>query len=176
MTSDWLYGPLGPVLFAAMLILPRLLGDAILSARNEHYLRSAGAIEPPDDVYPIMRVVYPAAFLAMIGESVLRGGPPALWWGIGALIWLAARALKDWAIATLGDRWCFRVLPLPNLVLVTRGPYRWMRHPNYLAVAGELVGAAVMLAAPVSGTLFTLAFLEIMRRRIQVEERALGIR
>lgn len=176
MTWDWLYGPLGHVLCAAMLILPRLLGDAILSARNEQYLRAAGAVEPPDDVYPIMRVVYPAAFLAMIGESLLRGGPPALWWGIGALIWLTARALKDWAIATLGDRWCFRVLPLPNLVLVTRGPYRWMRHPNYLAVAGEFVGAAVMLAAPVSGTLFTLAFLEIMRRRIKVEERALGIR
>jgi len=99
-----------------------------------------------------------------------------MWWAIGAVIWLIARALKDWAIATLGDRWCFRVLPLPNVELVTRGPYRWMRHPNYVAVAGELAGAAVMLAAPVSGTAFTLAFLEIMRRRIRVEERALGIR
>lgn len=176
MTWDWLHGPTSHVVFAAMLILPRLFGDAVLSARNERYLREAGAVEPPDDVYPLMRIVYPSAFLAMFIESVLRGGPPTMWWAIGSVIWIAARALKDWAIATLGDRWCFRVLPLPNLVLVTQGPYRWMRHPNYLAVVGELTGAAVMLTAPVAGTAFTLGFLEILRRRIRVEERALGLR
>lgn len=176
MTGDWLSGPMGHVLLAALLIVPRLAGDASLSSRNERYLRGAGAVEPPGDVYPVMRVVYPAAFIAMFAESVLRGGPSLHWWSIGALIWLVARSLKHWAMATLGDRWCFRVLPLPDVVLVSRGPYRWMRHPNYVAVAGELTGAAVMLAAPLSGTVFTLAFLEIMRRRIGVEERALGIR
>ena len=176
MSWEWLSSPMGHLLIAALLIVPRLASDALLSSANEHHLRRAGAVEPPDDVYPVMRVVYPAAFIAMFGESVLRGGPPAPWWSIGLLIWFAARILKDWAIATLGYRWCFRVLPLPDRELVRRGPYRWMRHPNYLAVSGELAGAAVMLAAPVSGTVFTLAFLEIMRRRIKVEERALGIR
>jgi methyltransferase len=68
------------------------------------------------------------------------------------------------------------VLVLPGEPLVTRGPYRHLRHPNYVAVAGELIGAAAMLAAPYTGVVFTALFVEIMRRRVQVEERALGLR
>jgi methyltransferase len=120
-----------------------------------------------------MRVVYPAAFVAMIVESAIRGGPPPLWFLAGMVIWIAAKLLKAWAISALGDRWSFRVLVLPGMLLTTTGPYRWLRHPNYVAVAGELIGVAVGLAAPVTGIIFTLAFLEILRRRIRVEERAL---
>jgi methyltransferase len=153
-----------------------MIREAQLSWQNERYLRSRGAIEPPDDVWRSMRVVYPAAFVAMAVESAIRGGPPPLWFFAGAVMWIAAKLLKAWAISALGDRWSFRVLVLPGMVLTTKGPYRWLRHPNYVAVAGELIGAAVGLAAPLTGIIFTLAFLEILRRRIRVEERALGIR
>ena len=80
------------------------------------------------------------------------------------------------AQAPLAERSASRMLVVPpGAPLVTRGPYQWMRHPNYVAVAGELAGAGVMMAAPFAGVIFTMLFIEIMRRRVRVEERMLGI-
>jgi methyltransferase len=150
--------------------------ELVISRRNERALRARGAVEPRDDVWAAMALTYPAAFAAMTIEGALRGGPPHALFAAGLVVWSASKALKFAAIAALGSRWSFRVLVLPGAPLVTRGPYRWLRHPNYVAVAGELVGAAMMMAAPYTGVVFTIAFVEIMRRRVQVEERALGLR
>jgi methyltransferase len=158
------------------MIAALLLLEFLVSTRNERRLRARGAIEPADDVWQIMSIAYPAAFIAMVVESWLGGGPSPGWFAAGLGIWILAKLLKGWAIASLGDRWSFRVLVLPGEPLVTGGPYKWLRHPNYVAVAGELIGAAVMLAAPYMGAVFTVLFVEIMRRRVQVEERALGLR
>lgn len=160
---------------AGVLIAAALIIESLISQRNERRLRARGAVEPPDDVWRVMALTYPTAFAAMFAESWFRGGPARSMFVAGLVLWALAKLLKAWAIGSLGDRWSFRVLVLPGAPLVTRGPYRWMRHPNYVAVAGELAGAAVMLAAPVTGVVFTLLFLEIMRRRVRVEERMLGI-
>lgn len=161
---------------AVALLAGFLLLEFIVSIRNERRLRARGAVEPADDVWRMMSIAYPAAFVAMAGESWMRGGPSAGWFSAGLVIWALAKLLKGWAIVSLGHRWSFRVLVLPGEPLVTRGPYSRLRHPNYVAVAGELIGAAVMLAAPYTGVVFTLLFPEIMRRRVKVEERALGLR
>jgi methyltransferase len=85
-----------------------------------------------------------------------------------------AKALKYWAIATLGRRWTFRVLVPPGSTRIVAGPYRWMRHPNYVAVIGELAGAAAMMRAIVAGPIATVGFGALMLARIRIEERALG--
>jgi methyltransferase len=79
-------------------------------------------------------------------------------------------------VRTLGPRWSFRILVLPGAPLVTGGPYRYMTHPNYVGVFGEFAGSAVMLNAPVTGVITALAFFYFLRKRIAVEERALGIK
>ena len=89
-------------------------------------------------------------------------------------MFVLAKALKYWAITTLGPRWTFRVLVLPSAPLVATGPYTFLRHPNYVAVVGELIGAALVLSAPVTGALALAAFGWLMLRRIAVEDRALG--
>jgi methyltransferase len=89
-------------------------------------------------------------------------------------VWLAAKALKYWAIASLGPRWTFRVLVPPGSRRTVRGPYGWISHPNYLAVALELIGAAVAMDARVSGPLAVAAFGWLMLRRVQIEEKALA--
>jgi methyltransferase len=151
-------------------------GEALLSRAHERALRREGAIEPEGDVMAAMRVAYPGAFLAMAVEGAIRSAPAPGWLGAGILVFGTAKILKYWAIASLGRRWTFRVLVLPGVPLVAAGPYRYLRHPNYVAVAGELAGAAMMLASPWSGSLGTLGFIYLMRCRIAVEERALGLR
>jgi methyltransferase len=161
---------------ALVLIFAAMLAESMRSRRNTEALKLYGATEVSDPIWPVMAAVYPAAFVAMFIESTVRGGPTAAQFGIGLVLFNLAKLLKMSAIHALGIRWSFRVLVLPGEPLVAQGPYRWLRHPNYVAVIGELIAAAVMFAAPVTGVVFTLAFAEIIRRRIQVEERALGIR
>lgn len=150
-----------------------MVAEATISRSNERWLRSRGAVEPDRDVYRTMQWAYPAAFAAMAVEGAAFGQPPGIATTIGAVLFLAAKALKVWAIASLGRRWTFRVLVLPGVPPVGGGPYAYLRHPNYVAVAGELVGMAVLVGARVSGPLATIGFGLLLWRRITVEDEAL---
>lgn len=158
------------VVLVAAVVAVCLVAETVVSTVNERRLRRDGAIEPPGDVYRAMRVAYPAAFGAMLAEGLLREGslgPVAV---AGAVVWLAAKALKYWAMATLGWRWSFRVLVVPGAPLVTSGPYRVVDHPNYLAVVGELIGVACLTGAWVSGVLSLVVFVPLILRRVAVED------
>jgi methyltransferase len=152
-----------------------MLIEAHVSTRHERWLRSRGAVEPAGDPYPIMQLVYPASFAAMTIEGAVTGETSFRMVLAGLLVLVGAKALKYWAIATLGPRWTFRVLVPPGHALVSTGPYRLLRHPNYLAVLGELIGVALALGAPLTGTVAVVGFGLLLRRRILVEEGALGI-
>jgi methyltransferase len=157
------------VVFGVMIIEARRAG------RNERAQRARGGIEPPGDVYHLMQVVYPGAFLAMFVEGAARGTPsPAVLLG-GAIVFAAAKALKWWAILSLGSFWTFRVIVVPGASLVARGPYRWLRHPNYIGVLGELAGVAAIAGAPLSGMVAIGIFAALIVKRIAVEERALRV-
>lgn len=164
--------PVAVVVTTAVLLL--MLVELQLSVFNERVLRARGAIEPPDDVYKWMRVAWPAAFVLMGLDAAL--GPPLqrVWVLAGLLLFGWAKVLKFWAISHLRSRWTFRVLVLPGEPLVTTGPYRYMRHPNYLAVMGELVSIAIALQTPIAGIVSVLGFGWLIKRRIAAEERALG--
>jgi methyltransferase len=151
---------------------PMILESA-RSKRNDRFLRLQGAVEPARDVYPAMQVVYPGCFLGMIAEGWMRGGQYGGWFVAGGMVFTLAKALKYWAVHSLGRRWTFRVLVPPNAPRVVTGPYRWLRHPNYAAVAGEIAGVALMVRAPVSGALSLLVFGALMLARIRIEEEAL---
>ena len=133
----------------ALLIFGFMLIEARRAAQNERGQRALGGIEPEADgpVYQAMQIAYPGAFAAMLAELVLRGTPPSDVFVIGAALFTAAKA--------------------------TGGPYRYTRHPNYIGVFGELVGAALMTGAVITGPLATMAFTGLMWRRIAVEQRAL---
>ena len=155
-------------------ILLIMAGEAVLSAFNEGQLRAKGAVEPPGDVIDTMRWAYPLSFVAMGVEGALTGPAPreVLIYGLALLGF--AKALKLWAIATLGARWTYRVLVLPDAPLIKSGPYRLLSHPNYLAVAGEIASVALIVWAPITGVLATIGFGWLMIKRIAVEDRALG--
>jgi methyltransferase len=143
-----------------------------ISTRNERRLREAGAMEPVQDVYSTMQWAYPAAFVVMALEGAIFGSGSSGTALAGAVLLTASKALKFWAIASLGWRWTFRVLVVPGAPLVGHGPYAMMRHPNYIAVIGELVSMAVLVNAWVTGPLATVLFSLLLRSRISVENRA----
>lgn len=158
---------------ALVAVLGIMLVEVRLSRSHERWLARHGAIEPPYDVYRTMRWAYPTAFIAMALEGALAGPPLGLPALAGVVVFGAAKALKFWAIASLGARWTFRVLVLPGAPLVSRGPYAFLRHPNYVAVMGELVGMALMVGARVTGPVATVGFAFLLSRRIAVENQAL---
>lgn len=171
-----------PVVVTAV-IIGLLLAELRVSRRHERALIARGALAPTGDVYGPMAVGYPAAFLVMGAEGAWRAtsGAPAIadvtavepaWFVSGLLMFVAAKGLKYWAIATLGDRWTFKVLVVPRTPLRTDGPYRYLAHPNYLGVMGELVGAAMMVGAPVSGPIGCAGFALLLWMRIRFETRA----
>jgi methyltransferase len=152
-----------------------LIAEAVLSRRHERALRARGAREPEHDVYRVMQVAYPLCFIAMAAEGWWQGPPvPGIFWS-GLALFAIAKGLKYWAVATLGDRWTFRVLIPPDSPRVVSGPYAFLRHPNYIAVAGELIAFAMMMDAPIAGPVATAGFTALMLRRLRVEERALGL-
>lgn len=161
-----------PLIVLALAFLPMAF-EARLAARHDRALRSAGAFEPADDVYPWMQMAYPAAFLAMALEAALVGARVNIAFVVGVIVFALAKAIKYWAIATLGSRWTFRVLVPPASPLVQHGPYRFMRHPNYLGVMGEVAGMAIIARAIIAGVLSVLVFVVLIAIRIRVEERAL---
>jgi methyltransferase len=158
-----------------LIVFGAMIAEARRASRNERAQRARGGVEPDGDVYRWMQVVYPGAFLAMFAESAARGGVHAGGMAIaGAVIFAGAKALKWWAIATLGPCWTFRVIVVPGAPLVARGPYRWIRHPNYVGVLGELGGVAMMVGAPIAGVSALVAFAGLLVKRIAVEEQLLG--
>ena len=146
--------------------------EARRAARNERRARAKGGIEPSDDVYKVMQLAYPAAFLLMIAEGAMTRRMPPGTFAAGVALFALAKALKWWAILSLGEHWTFRVIVIPGTKPVVSGPYRFMRHPNYLAVVGELVAVALMTGARVAGPLATVLFGLLIVRRIAVENRA----
>jgi methyltransferase len=170
--------------FTLAMVIGLLLAETRLSMRNEAALRARGAVEAPSDVYRAMAILYPLAFLLMGAEGIWRSripvelvpgaAPPPAWWLAGVLLMIASKALKYWAIANLADRWTFKVLVLPGMPLVSTGPYRYVGHPNYIAVVGELAGMALMMSAWITGPIMTTAFGIALVMRLKVETRALG--
>lgn len=166
MTDGW---PLA----VALVVFGTMAVEARRAARNEAAQLARGGIEPPGDVFGLMRFVYPAAFAAMLAEGAIRGRPSLPAAVAGAAVFGAAKALKWWAVVSLGRFWTFRVVVIPGAALVARGPYRWLRHPNYIGVIGELAGVALATGAVWTGPAALVVFGLLLAKRILVEERAL---
>jgi methyltransferase len=123
-----------------------------------------------------MKALHTAFFFACAGEVLLLHRPfiPALGWPMLALVVLA-QGLRYWAVLTLGRRWNVRVLVVPGDPAVTAGPYRYLRHPNYLAVVIEGVAVPLVHTAWITALAFTLANAALLRVRIRCEEEALAV-
>lgn len=146
-----------------------------LSKRNAARAFARGGVEAGQRHYTVM-VAFHSLFLVACVVEVLglrRPFPGALGWGaLGVAV--GAQALRYWAIATLGERWNSRIIVVPGLPPVTGGPYRFLKHPNYVAVVAELLAVPLIHGAWVTAAVFTAGNAVLLFVRIRAEEAALG--
>jgi methyltransferase len=142
-----------------------------LSSRHLRALKARGAIEVGTGHYPWMVALHTAFLVSCVAEVWLLDRPwrPGLA-AFAGLVLGAAVALRWWTLATLGERWTTRVLVVPGEALVTFGPYRWLRHPNYLVVVLEIAAIPMVHGAWLTAAVFSVANLALLRERIRVEE------
>ncbi len=151
------------------------LAELVVSARNARWSLARGGVEHGSRHFGPMVALHTGLLVACVAEAHLADRPfvPALGWTALVLV-LASQGLRWWCIGTLGHRWNTRVVVVPGLPLVTGGPYRWLRHPNYVAVAVEGMALPLVHSAWVTALAFTvLNAVLLLRFRIPSEERAL---
>ncbi len=149
--------------------------ELVLSARNARLARARGGVETGQGHYPVMAVFHGVFLLACALEVVLlhRPFPGAVGWVALAVV-LGTQGLRYWAIATLGWRWNTRIVVVPGAAPVTGGPYRFVRHPNYVAIIAEMVALPLVHGAWMTALVFSLGNAWLLRVRIRAEEHALG--
>jgi methyltransferase len=162
------------LVFLALLYAERLV-ELIVSRRNARLAFAAGGVETGRAQYAVMVAVHAFFPLACAVEVVAlhRTFPGALGFAALALA-LAAQVLRWWAAAALGRRWNTRIIVVPGARPVMAGPYRRVRHPNYLAVMLEAFSVPLIHGAWVTALVFVVANVVLLGVRIPAEERALG--
>ncbi len=161
------------VLIAAVVV--ERIAELVVSQRNVTWALGQGGAETGRAHYPLMVALHTGLLAACLLEVFAGHRPflPVLGATMLALV-LGAQALRWWCIGTLARRWNTRVVVIPGHSLVAAGPYRWLRHPNYLAVAIEGVALPLVHTAWVTALVFTgLNAVLLLGFRIPAEERAL---
>ncbi|SEN75859.1 isoprenylcysteine carboxyl methyltransferase family protein [Actinacidiphila rubida] len=157
-----------------LLVAAERLAELVVARRNAAWSRARGAVEHGRGHYPVMVVLHTALLAGCLIEVYGAHRPfhPALGWTAAAVV-AAAQALRWWCIATLGPRWNTRVLVVPGLPLVARGPYRVLRHPNYVAVVAEGAALPLVHGAWITAACFTAANVPLLAVRLRCENAAL---
>jgi methyltransferase len=164
----------GAYVVLVLAVAAERLAELVVSQRNLRWSRARGGVEHGRGHYPAMVVLHTALLAACLLESGLahRHILAVLAWPMLAAV-LATQALRWWCIATLGPRWNTRVVVVPGLPLVARGPYRWLRHPNYVAVVVEGIALPLVGSAWITALVFTGLNAALLRIRITTENAAL---
>lgn len=160
-------------LLLGAIVIERLIELAI-TRRNRAWALERGGVEVGRDHYRWMVLVHTLFLISCPAEVWLLERPflPSLGLPMLGLL-VASMALRYWAVTTLGRRWTTRVICVPGLEIVTGGPYRFVRHPNYVAVVVELFALPLVHSAWWTAIVFSAANVLVLRTRIRVEEAAL---
>ena len=165
------------VLFTALIVAVGLerLAELVVSTRHTRWARDHGGVEVGQGHYPAMVLLHTGLLVGALAEVWLLDRPlrPALAVSMLAVV-AASQALRWWCIATLGRQWNTRVVVVPGLGRVTTGPYRWLAHPNYVAVVLEGLALPLVHSAWFTAVTFTILNAWLLSVRIRTENSALA--
>lgn len=148
-----------------------------LASRNARRAFAMGAVERGRGHYPAMAAFHALFLVSAAAEAIVlkRPFPGTLGWiALGGA--LGAQALRYWSIASLGVRWNTRIIVFPGTAPISRGPYRFIRHPNYFAVIVEIACVPMIHGCWLTAVVFSIGNAALLRVRIRTEEAAMGPR
>jgi methyltransferase len=164
------------VMFAALVVLvaAQRLWELAKSAEHEAKLRARGGVEHAPHQMWWMRLVHTGWLVAMPLEVMFFDRPFVLPVAIVAsVIFIAGQLLRLSAMRALGERWTVKIMTVPGATLVDSGPFRHLRHPNYLGVILEIAALPLIHGAWLTALVFTFANGLLLRARVEAEDRAL---
>lgn len=166
----------GLVYSIALFLIVQRLAELALARRNRQWVVALGAKEYGTRHYPLFFLLH-GTWLAGWMMEALAGIPQlSSWWPLWLLVFGAAQFLRYWCIYSLGHYWNTRILVIPGATAVRRGPYRYLPHPNYLAVALELAAVPMIFGCWVTAAAATVANgILLLAIRIPAEEEALKL-
>jgi methyltransferase len=168
-------GSTGWYVLLVLLVGVERLAELAVSKRNAAWSFARGGVETGRGHFPAMVALHTGLLAGCIVEVLVADRPFIPWLGWPMLVLaLGSQALRWWCIATLGPRWNTRVIVVPGLAPVRRGPYRWFRHPNYVAVVVEGFALPLVHTAWVTALVFTALNVPLLRVRLRVENAALA--
>ncbi|TCO35549.1 methyltransferase [Kribbella steppae] len=156
-----------------LLVALERVAELVVSLRNARWSFAQGGVESGRGHYPFMVALHTGLLAGCLAEAAHRPFVPWLGWTMFAVV-LLSQGLRWWCIAVLGHQWNTRVIVVPGLRLVAGGPYRWLRHPNYVAVIAEGIALPLVHTAWVTATVFTVLNIPLLAVRIRTEEAALN--
>lgn len=154
------------------LVVLQRAGELVLANRNTQRLKAQGAVEIGAEHYRLIVLLHMAWLMAVLW---LLPAPLVIYWG-WIVVFVLLQAARVWVIASLGPYWTTRIISVPGVPLVKRGPYRFLRHPNYLVVAGEILVLPLAFGEIWVAILFSLANAAVLTWRIRQEETGLVAR
>jgi methyltransferase len=162
------------LVFLTLVALERFY-EISLSRRHVAWARQRGGKEFGASRFAVLKALHAGLLVSSAAEVLLLGRPfiPFLGYPMLVLV-VAAMALRYWAVLALGPYWSVRVVVVPGATPVTSGPYRYLRHPNYVAVVAEGLAIPLLHTAWITATWFSVLNAFALRDRIRCEEQALA--
>jgi methyltransferase len=163
------------LLFFILLLLQRV-SELSIASKHAKWMYSNGGIEFGAKHYKYIVMIHSGFLLSLLIEVIWLGATPPPWWAIALLVFGFAQVLRYWCIHSLGVYWNTRIFILPNSKMIASGPYRWLKHPNYLTVNIEFLVIPLVFGAYFTAVIWFLinyAFLKFVR--IPAEENALRV-
>ncbi|RDU36405.1 hypothetical protein DRW41_12785 [Neobacillus piezotolerans] len=160
------------IAFIGFVIIQRLV-ELMVARNNEKRMKQEGALEFGQAHYPWMVMMHAAFFLAFVLEVwIFKKGLSPIW-PLFLLLFILAQAGRIWALSSLGKYWNTKIIVLPGAAIVKRGPYKFIRHPNYAIVTLELLVIPLLFQAYITAALFAVLNAIMLSVRIPAEEEAL---
>jgi methyltransferase len=159
-------------LFYTYLIVQRIT-EIYIAKRNEKRILEKGGYEAGREHYKWIVAVHVLFFVSLLSEVLLFQKNLTPYWSVLLPIFIMLQIFRVWVIVSLGEFWNTKIMILPNSEGVAKGPYRYMRHPNYLVVTAEIMIIPLLFQAYITAIVFTMLNLVVLSIRIPIEERAL---
>lgn len=160
------------IFFISFVILLRI-AELFIAKSNEKWMRKNGAVEYGREHYPFMVSMHTLFFIALITEYCLQDVHRHI--GILIVFYCLLIILKFWAIGTLGKFWNTRILRIPGISLIAKGPYKYVKHPNYIIVVVEIAVIPLSFHLYYTAVIFSLLNAAMLYVRIKVENKALNL-